>query len=364
MIAEFHRNAAGAQAAAFLIALAGILPASAQDGMPPANEQAAAAQQQAIQQAMANQASGEDLTMEEFAYFIINVTPIGQMELDEEQEERFLRGFRMGTEGTEPSAEMLGFMAGARAQVQPDQLSAEEKADLIEGFTRAIEGQEPDPRLQGFGLASQLQLQQLGFTEEEIAEVNQAIAENLDAEADPARLQNIQPKFQAFMMQKQQQAQQQQQQQQQQMQQAQQEAQQAQAGANEEFAALQEEFIENLEQREGVQQTESGLYYEIQEPGDGPKPSASDTVRVHYTGELVNGRVFDSSRERGEPATFPLNRVIAGWTEGLQLIGEGGRISLYVPSDLGYGDRGNPPTIPGGAMLIFDVELLEINPMQ
>ena len=110
-----------------------------------------------------------------------------------------------------------------------------------------------------------------------------------------------------------------------------------------------------------METTESGLQYEVLEQGDGEKPAATDTVQVHYTGELLSGEVFDSSRERGEPVTFALNQVIPGWTEGLQLMSEGARYKLYIPSDLAYGPGGNRAIGPNET-LVFDVELLEINP--
>jgi FKBP-type peptidyl-prolyl cis-trans isomerase FkpA len=112
--------------------------------------------------------------------------------------------------------------------------------------------------------------------------------------------------------------------------------------------------------KEGFTATASGLKYKIVRPGSGKKPGPSDTVRCHYKGWLDNGKVFDSSYDRGEPAEFPLNGVIAGWTEGLQLVGEGGEIELEIPSDLGYGPAGAPPDIPGGATLHFKVELLKV----
>ncbi|MFY3775872.1 FKBP-type peptidyl-prolyl cis-trans isomerase [Marinobacter salsuginis] len=122
-----------------------------------------------------------------------------------------------------------------------------------------------------------------------------------------------------------------------------------------------EAFLAENAEREGVETTESGLQYEILEQGDGEKPAATDTVQVHYTGELLSGEVFDSSRERGEPVTFALNQVIPGWTEGLQLMNEGARYKLYIPSDLAYGPGGNRAIGPNET-LVFDVELLEINP--
>lgn len=109
-------------------------------------------------------------------------------------------------------------------------------------------------------------------------------------------------------------------------------------------------------------QTESGLIYRIVDSGSDKKPAASDKVRVNYTGWLLDGTMFDSSVERGQPAEFGLDQVIDGWTEGLQLIGEGGEIELYIPYNLAYGKEGKAPVIPPASMLHFNVELLAINP--
>ena len=117
-----------------------------------------------------------------------------------------------------------------------------------------------------------------------------------------------------------------------------------------------------LKKNPNAKQTASGLVYEMLKEGTGKKPGATDTVEVHYHGTLTNGTVFDSSVERKQTISFPLNRVIRGWTEGLQLVKEGGKIKLVIPSDLAYGDRGAPPSIPGGATLIFEVELFKVNP--
>jgi FKBP-type peptidyl-prolyl cis-trans isomerase FkpA len=107
-------------------------------------------------------------------------------------------------------------------------------------------------------------------------------------------------------------------------------------------------------------ETDSGLKYRVLRKGSGEKPEPTNTIRVHYHGWLDNKKVFDSSYTREETISFPLNRVIKGWTEGMQLVGEGGMIELEIPSDLGYGDRGAPPTIPPKATLHFLVELLRI----
>lgn len=111
---------------------------------------------------------------------------------------------------------------------------------------------------------------------------------------------------------------------------------------------------------EGVQSTESGLQYLVIEEGDGEKPDENDRVTVHYTGKTIDGKVFDSSVERGEPTSFGLNQVIPGWSEGLQLMQEGAKWRLFIPSELGYGERGAGPDIGPNATLIFDVELISI----
>ncbi len=132
---------------------------------------------------------------------------------------------------------------------------------------------------------------------------------------------------------------------------------QAQSVINEEKQA---KFLEENKTKEGVQVTESGLQYKITEAGSDVKPSAEDTVEVHYRGTLVDGTEFDSSYSRGEAATFPLNAVIKGWTEGLQLIGEGGKATLWIPYELGYGERAMGPNLPAFSTLVFEVELIKV----
>jgi FKBP-type peptidyl-prolyl cis-trans isomerase FklB len=119
-------------------------------------------------------------------------------------------------------------------------------------------------------------------------------------------------------------------------------------------------FLEENAKRAEITVTESGLQYEVIETGEGNKPAADSTVRVHYHGTLINGNVFDSSYERGQPAEFPVNGVIKGWTEALQLMPVGSKWRLYVPHDLAYGERGAGASIAPFSTLIFDVELLEV----
>ena len=111
-----------------------------------------------------------------------------------------------------------------------------------------------------------------------------------------------------------------------------------------------------------VKTTQSGLMYKIENAGKGDTIKATDTVKVHYTGKLPNGKVFDSSVERGQPVEFQLNQVIKGWTEGLQLVKKGGKIQLVIAPELGYGEQGAGASIPPNSTLIFDVEVLDVNP--
>jgi FKBP-type peptidyl-prolyl cis-trans isomerase FklB len=121
-----------------------------------------------------------------------------------------------------------------------------------------------------------------------------------------------------------------------------------------------EKYLAENAKKEGVVTLPSGLQYQVLREGNGRKPKATDQVRCHYEGMLIDGTLFDSSIQRGEPATFPLNGVIAGWTEGLQLMQEGAKYRLFIPYHLGYGERGAGGSIPPFAALVFDVELLEV----
>ncbi len=119
-------------------------------------------------------------------------------------------------------------------------------------------------------------------------------------------------------------------------------------------------FAAEAAKEKGAIKTDSGMIMVTLKEGSGASPASEDTVKVHYHGTLRDGEVFDSSVERGEPASFPLNRVIPCWTEGVGLMKVGGKAKLICPSDIAYGDRGRPPSIPGGATLMFEVELIEI----
>lgn len=121
-----------------------------------------------------------------------------------------------------------------------------------------------------------------------------------------------------------------------------------------------EKYLAENAKKEGVVVLPSGLQYQVLQEGTGKKPKATDQVKCHYEGMLVDGTMFDSSVQRGEPATFPLNGVIAGWTEGLQLMAEGAKYRFFIPYNLGYGEHGAGTSIPPFAALVFDVELIEV----
>ncbi len=141
--------------------------------------------------------------------------------------------------------------------------------------------------------------------------------------------------------------------------------QEAQRRAGEENKIAGQKFLEENKKRPGVITTASGLQYEILRKGEGKEsPKATDRVKVHYHGTTIDGTVFDSSVQRGEPITFGLNQVIAGWTEGLQLMHPGDKFKFYIPAELAYGERSPTPKIKPHSVLIFEVELFEINPKE
>ena len=122
-----------------------------------------------------------------------------------------------------------------------------------------------------------------------------------------------------------------------------------------------QKFLDTNKSKDGVKTTATGLQYKVLSQGGGKSPAPADRVTVHYTGKLTDGTVFDSSVQRGQPATFRVNQVIPGWTEALQMMKEGDKWMLYIPYSLGYGERGSPPQIPPFSTLIFEVELMRVN---
>ena len=136
------------------------------------------------------------------------------------------------------------------------------------------------------------------------------------------------------------------------------------AAAGDENLKAGQDFLAANKGEEGVVETASGLQYRVDREGDGDSPDANDRVTVHYHGTLIDGTVFDSSYDRGQPATFGLNQVISGWTEGLQTMKKGGQTTFFIPSDLAYGPRATGDVIGANSTLIFKVELLEVEPVE
>ena len=192
----------------------------------------------------------------------------------------------------------------------------------------------------GWVVAQRVGLTQAQFSPTEIDAILKGLTEALSGKEAPFDLQKAGPEMAAFMEKKQAAFL---------------------AKAKEKSVTDAAAFFAKLQENKNVVTTASGLRYEIVQPGDPTTPKPTETVKVNYTGTLVDGTVFDSSVKTGAPAEFPLDGVIAGWTEGIQKIGKGGKIKLYVPPQLGYGDEGRPG-IPPGSTLIFDVELLDIKP--
>lgn len=190
----------------------------------------------------------------------------------------------------------------------------------------------------GFLIASQVGLAEMDLEEEQLDALVEGIYYAMENVEPPFPFEQIGPQLQAFLQQKQELAG---------------------ARAAEAGLAAAEAFFAELAQREDVERTDSGLYYEVIELGDGEVPGPNDTVRIHYSGSLISGETFDSSHARGEPAEFPVMGVIPGMSEGLQLLPVRSEAILYIPADLGYGNQG-AGNIPPGSTLIFEVEVIDI----
>jgi FKBP-type peptidyl-prolyl cis-trans isomerase len=195
----------------------------------------------------------------------------------------------------------------------------------------------------GYAMASQLRLN-IGFADEELEQIFQGMRNAANGEAEPDDFQDAVARAQQIYMAR--------------MQIFQQEEQERAAAIAEGNKAEAESFFASLEAKDGIQKTDSGLYYEVIQEGTGKSPGETDRVKVNYRGVLIDGREFDAN----ENADFMVNRVVPGFSEGLRLMKEGGKIKLYIPSELGYGDRPARPgsVIEPGDALIFDVELLEV----
>ncbi len=232
---------------------------------------------------------------------------------------------------------VLGLTAASRAQdnsATPAQSAAATAAPAANFTDEQVAEQ------LGWMLGRQSGLRELDFSEAEVEAVIKGLRAAASGEDSPQDLDAIRGSFQSFMERKQT----------------------TYLGRMREQSTTEgTAFMEQMKAKSGVVVLPSGLAYEIENPGSGVSPKPEDTVRVHYTGKLVNGTVFDSSVERGEPIEIRLNEVIPGWTEGLQKISKGGKMKLYIPPQLAYGENGQGE-IPPAATLVFDVELIDVNP--
>lgn len=199
-----------------------------------------------------------------------------------------------------------------------------------------------DQLLETFGwfVGKRIGVSELKFTPAQTALIIKGLQAAAEGKDSPYKLEEIGPEMDKFLQVKQQQYM---------------------DALKKEGLAATEKFMAEVKAKSGVIALPSGLVYEILQPGAGDYPKAVDTVKVHYTGTLIDGTVFDSSFQRNEPAEFALDQVVPGWTEGLQKINKGGKIKLYVPPQLAYGDEGRPG-IPPASTLVFEVELLDIKP--
>lgn len=230
---------------------------------------------------------------------------------------------------------MLALGAAARAQDAQVTVPGQPAAPATPEFTE-------QQLIEEFGwfMAKRVGLAELDFSQTEIDALVKGLAAAAAGKDSPYDLEKIGPAMDQFMQRKQSAYM---------------------SKLKEKGEAETEGFFADVKKRPGVVVLPSGLVYEVEQKGEGPAPKETDTVKVHYTGRLVNGTEFDSSVSRGEPVEFQLDQVIPGWTEGLQKISKGGKIKLYVPPQLGYGDEGRPG-IPPASTLVFDVELIDINP--
>ena len=232
---------------------------------------------------------------------------------------------------------LLGLVATTSAQDIQPQISPKKDVSLLAGPSPAP-GFTEEQMLESYGwiVGKRLGLAELGFSREQVGAIVKGLLVSASGNEAPVDLDKIGPQLDAFMQKKQ-------------------EAYLAKL-RSQNFGEA-KAFFDKLKEDKNVVELPSGLRYEIVQAGKGPFPTPTDTVKVQYTGRLINGTVFDSSEQSG-PMEIQLNKVIPGWTEGLQKVNLGGKIKLYIPPQLAYGDKGEQG-IPPGATLIFDVELLD-----
>jgi len=213
-------------------------------------------------------------------------------------------------------------------------MSGEKTGDMAGDMAEAMDPQEQHDTFYALGVAMSQGLAQFHLSADELKAVQEGLSDGVLGKETKVDMQTYGPKLQALAQKR------------------------AQAAATKERAAG-TDFLAQAAQEEGAVKTDSGLVFKSEEEGTGDSPKATDTVKVNYKGTLRDGTVFDSSYDRGQPATFPLNQVIPCWTEGVQKMHVGGKAKIVCPPDLAYGDRPNA-SIPAGSTLVFEVELLDI----
>lgn len=236
----------------------------------------------------------------------------------------------------------LGLVAAGRAQEIKLNLPAQGAAPAATPAAPATPEFTEQQLIEEFGwfMAKRVGISELDFNQAEVDALIKGLAGAAAGKESPYDLEKIGPAMDQFMQRKQSAYM---------------------AKLKEKGAAESTAFMADVKKKPGVVVLPSGLVYQIEKQGEGPTPKPTETVKVHYVGTLVNGTEFDSSVKRGEPVEFQLDQVIPGWTEGLQKISKGGKIKLYIPPALAYGDDGRPG-IPPASTLVFEVELLDIKP--
>jgi len=208
------------------------------------------------------------------------------------------------------------------------------------GEAPALSAKDEEKVLYALGLLIGGNVKPLGLSKAELAHVKRGFEHAISGAKPELELQEWGPKVQGFAAKKQQ-------------------------AQGEKDSAVEKEaskgFLAKYAKEKGVTALPSGLHFKSLKAGTGPMPKATDKVKVHYEGKLINGTIFDSSKKRGQPAEFPLNGVIPCWTEGVQKMKVGETAQLVCPAAIAYGDRGHPPTIPGGATLVFEIDLISVN---
>ncbi len=262
--------------------------------------------------------------------------------------DQFIKGFEEAVGGDVNVPEKMSYAQGMRAAQQ----RGVNQEQFLKGFQDAMANPEAVGATmsyaEGMSMAMRLQQEPMGFDRDEVLRAVKDRLGNKEPAYSEEELMGAMQELQAFAQQQQQAAMQQQAMQREGM-----------AQKAEENMAKGKEFLKANAAKEGITTTMTGLQYQVLKEGDGAKPTAESTVKVHYTGRLLDGKVFDSSVERGEPVEFPLSGVIPGWTEGLQLMPVGSSFRFWIPAELAYGANA-PASIGPNQVLDFEVELLEI----